>query len=92
MLFLNARGNLRMAENSLIEQLMTDLAELPDDGTSEFERSVSYELTTRLVRSRIRKLGAAASGARFQFRVLAVVPGHGEHEGEEALISPEHEI
>lgn len=92
MLALNSQGNLRMAENSLIEQLMTDLADLPDENTDDLERSVSYELAIQLVRSHIRALGAAVPGTRFQFRVIASVPGRNENVGEEALISSEHAV
>ncbi len=91
-LFLNARGNLRMAGNSLVEQLVTDLSELEDGATDEaVTSSVSYELVTRLVRSQVRELGGGGPGKRFQFRVVAAVPGATEREGEEILISSEHE-
>jgi hypothetical protein len=91
---LNARGNLRMASNSLVEQLVTDLAELPGEAdAARFEESVSYELATCLVRSRILELKAASPGAKFQFRIVAAVPGRGEtEEGEEILVSSFHEV
>jgi hypothetical protein len=93
-LFLNARGNLRMASNSLVEQLVSDLAEVDDtdEGLRRFEASVSYELVTRLVRARIRALEPDAHAGRFQFKVVVATPGAAEGTGEEILVSSEHRI
>ena len=90
-LFLNAKDNLRMAANSLVEQLIDDMSELQDE--DEVESSVSYELVTRLVRFRIREARLAQAGQSFQFKVTAVTPGTGEkNEGEDLLISAAHRV
>lgn len=96
-LFLNPRGNLRMACNSLVEQLVTDLGDIPDEadpsgGSHDLERLVSYELVERLVRFQIQRSTVPYSGEQFQFRILAAVPGAGESLGEEILVSSVHRL
>ena len=90
-LFFNSKDNLRMAENSLVEQLIDDISEFRDENL--VESSVSYELVTRLVRSRIRESRLAEVGQGFEFKVTAAVPGAGEpNEGEDLLISATHHV
>lgn len=91
MLFLNSRGNLRLAANSLIEQLTDDLSEMPDGTESEIINSVSYALVTRLVRFRIREMGRARPGEHFQFKVVSAVLGK-ESVAEDIMISAAHEV
>lgn len=75
--FLNAAGNLALAQQSLVEQLLHEL-----DGTREDEvlALVSYQLVQRLIAERARELGVV--GARYKFRL-----GFG---GEAAFESAEH--
>lgn len=85
-LLVNARGNLRMACNSLVEQLVSDAQEVGDGDADSFGESVSYLLAVRLVRSRIREMRVSGDlrpsvegeGDRFQFRVRMARPGEGD--------------
>jgi len=63
--FLNARGNLSLLQQSLAEQLLTDL-----DGVevSRAPSLVSYQLVQRLIEARVRALGFS-SASRYVFRL-----------------------
>lgn len=89
-LFLNGRGNLRLAANSLLEQLLVDAADLPAGKDAAILDSVSYELTRRLVAYRIRS--QCAMGDRFQFKITVAEPGRDESRGEDVLLSIVHEV
>jgi hypothetical protein len=91
-LVLNARGNLRMACNSLVERLVSDLEDLQDSGGEErrFHESVSYRLVEDLVRFRSRQEHDGANW--FQFKIVQTEPGPGEERGgDEILVSLVHE-
>ena len=100
-LFLNPQGNLRMACNSLVEQLMSDLGDFeveagPGPGPcdeSQFVDTVSYQLTRDLVRYWALRAHGGQPGWFSQFRVLFEGPqGEEGKEGEEALVSLVHEL
>jgi hypothetical protein len=92
-LFLNARGNLRMAAHSLVERFVAEIGESTDEDMSRIEASVSYELVTRLVRYRLKEMGETQPGKKFQFKIVSAVPGKLERSSdEELLISRVHEI
>lgn len=64
-LLLNARGNLQLAAQSLVERLFEDLDSI---SAAEAHDNVSYQLVRCLVQSRLP--GAAAeAGRRYQFRL-----------------------
>ncbi len=89
-LFLNARGNFRLAANSLVEQFTTDMANLKDD--SKLEETVSYQLVRRLVEFRIKELGFNRLGLKYQFKVVSLEPGKTEKTVSDPLmISATHE-
>jgi hypothetical protein len=93
-LFLNPRGNLRLAAQTLVEQMASDAMDLPPGRESSFSSSVSYRLVLRLVQYRIRELGIPASDTDIQFRVTAEVPGQVSPNGlgEEILTSEVHGV
>ncbi len=64
--FLNAQGNLRLAQQSLVEQLWSELDGVTVDAATEL---VSYRLVQRLVVERMRELGLAAPRACYRFRL-----------------------
>jgi hypothetical protein len=76
----NARGNLHLAEQSLVEQLEAEL-----DGV-ELERApelVPYRLVQRLVEARLREAGGVEAGVRYQFRI---------GDAESGFVSAEHAL
>ena len=91
-IFLNPKDGLRMASQSLVEQFMTDVAELPKDG--KVEALISYDLVLRLVRYQLRAhLPLVSQSQRFQFKVVSVTPGINESmRGEDLLLSAIHEV
>jgi hypothetical protein len=78
--WLNARGNLSLAEQSLAEQLLSEL-----DGVeaSHAPRLVSYQLVQRLVEARLREEGLASVPARYVFRLRFEAPNGSAYESEE---------
>jgi hypothetical protein len=64
-LLLNARGNLQLAAQSLVERLFEDLDAMPP---AEAQENVSYQLVQCLVQTRLRD-DAAEAGHRYQFRL-----------------------
>jgi hypothetical protein len=85
-LLLNAQGNLHLAQQGLIERLISDLELTSDEPSSE---SVAYLLVQRLVRSWIsqRAQGSAPllAATRYQFRVIT-------GSDEEVLVSLVHSL
>lgn len=61
-LFLNEEGNLLLAQHSLVEKFILEISQARDD--EAVEKSVSYQLITELVRSRLH-----SSVVNFQFRI-----------------------
>ena len=49
-LFLNAQGNTVLAYQTLLHQLIDEIAELPDEERKDLEKKVSYQLAKRLAR------------------------------------------
>jgi hypothetical protein len=89
--FLRARGNLALAHHTLLEHLLSDVAELderldPDAAADAIPQLVSYRLVMRLARARLdadrsplaREPEAAAPRRRFQFK-LTVPPDAERH-------------
>lgn len=82
-LFIHPRGNLALAHHTLLEHLLSDVAELDDrlgaDAAADAVPSlVSYRLVTRLARAQLASHGERrepedASARRFQFK-LTVFP------------------
>jgi hypothetical protein len=89
---LNSEGNLLHACNSLVEQLDQDIEALDEADADELGRSVSYLLTERLVRERILKDRPDARGARFQFRLNAILQGSPDQAFEDLMVSRVHEV
>jgi hypothetical protein len=76
----NARGNLHLAAQSLVEQLEAEL-----DGV-ELELApqlVPYRLVQRLVEMQLRRVGLGESGTRYQFRI---------GDAENGFVSAEHAL
>ena len=65
MLFLNAPGNLHLAQQSLVEPLVAQLEDEPDADPTGL---TSYRLVQALVAGRIRTLGQSGTG-QYQFRL-----------------------
>ncbi len=81
-LFLNARGNLFLAGNSLVEQLLGDVAELSQAGevrVSQLRKTVSYRLLGRWVvwqlRARADFETNKAKMTSYQFKISIVLYG-----------------
>ena len=81
----NPQGNLRLAANSLLEQLLQAIEDTP--GEENVAQSEPYALVTRLVRWCLVRAGAQP-GEQFQFRLIA---GQ-EPQEEEILVSATHEV
>ncbi len=88
-LLLDSQGNLRMACNSLVERLMSDLEDWDETRSEGFSQTVTYRLVARLVRSQIQK---EPIGTAYQFKVGRVTPGLESRWIEDALISEEHQV
>jgi hypothetical protein len=91
-LFVNARGNLALAHHSLLEHLLSDVADLDERleasaAAATVEQLVSYRLVTRLAKAQL-----PADAVRFQFKltVFPDVDDNGER-AEDVLISTFHE-
>ncbi|MEW6056675.1 MAG: hypothetical protein AB1540_08675 [Bdellovibrionota bacterium] len=91
-LALNAQGNLLLAYQSLLQHVMSELAEIKDGQEDEFEHSVSYTLVKNLVRSKVLNEATLGTEMRYQFKISAILPGLPHEHGEELLCSPEYEI
>ena len=65
-LVLNARGNLALAQQSLVEQLWS---ELDERGETPATALVSYALVEALVRASVLQAEERAPGTRFRFRL-----------------------
>jgi hypothetical protein len=96
--FLNASGNLRHACNSLVEQTVSDIAELTDltpvqeveNAHQNFSDSVSYRLTCELVRYQLLNAHGVASGTPFQFKITSAEAASSEQQN--VLVSLVHEV
>lgn len=79
-LVFNAEGNLRLAYQSLVEQLEAEL----DGVTLSLAPSlVPYRLVQRLVERRARALSGAATAVRYQFRI---------GDAQDGFVSEEHTL
>jgi hypothetical protein len=67
-LLLNARGNLRLAYQSLVEQLLDELDGVEQEAAPQL---ATYRLVQRLVEERARASGSAVPGARYRFRLCS---------------------
>lgn len=66
--FLNAQGNLYLLQQSLVEQLWSELDGVEVDAAP---RLTSYQLVQRLLVERMRQLGQATPGSRYRFRLAS---------------------
>lgn len=82
-LFHNPHGNLRLAEQNLIDHLSADLAALPDH--AEVRHLVTYQMVQRLTRWLID--GEGASPAHYQFQLRQVPAFEAMPEEEDALLT-----
>ena len=90
-LFLNPEGNFRHACDSLVDRLVQEL-ELHDERTGSIQESVSYQLTQRLVRSRLITAYAAKQGTTFQFQITVTSSDLESNDNYDALTSSVHEV
>jgi hypothetical protein len=79
---IDAEATLLLAYGSLLQQLVADVEELPDD--ADHEDTVSYQLTHHLVQARL----ALAPGAHYQFRLCLVEPGATPTDDDDMIVSP----
>ncbi len=63
---LNASGNLTLASQSIVEQLLDELDGTPNDTAKEL---VAYRLVQRLVETRMTEVGVRSAQPRYQFRI-----------------------
>lgn len=87
----NPKGNLRLACNSLLQQLMTDLELADESNPKSFENVVSYQLTKNLARRRVLELARGKVAVRFQFK-LCLLTAKSPYLLEDMMISPIYEI
>ena len=83
-LFHNARNNLLLAQQNLIDHLAFDIQTLPDG--RDPRELVSYQLVTRLAREWLQAQGS--DGLRWQFEVRQVPPLQQPTADMAILISP----
>lgn len=89
---LNPRGNLRLALQSALEQLASELADLPEGAERAFAQSVSYGIVRQIAQNRLMELGRLKRGDRYQFRISSTQPGPEEDSSKDELfISAVHE-
>lgn len=74
-LFLNAAGNLALAQQSLVEQLLHELDGVREESAPSL---VPYQLVQRLIAERARELGVARGSARYKFRLGSAEEVHFE--------------
>ncbi|MFZ9596031.1 MAG: hypothetical protein ACO3A2_08135 [Bdellovibrionia bacterium] len=92
---LNPEGNWRYAQNSLLQQAVSELEMLGESAEStqrEFSRSTSYRLIQRLVEQHIRRTHTANLGLQYEFRlqVQDVSQAHGLTQ--DLLLSATHRL
>lgn len=84
-LFHNARNNLLLANQNLIDHLAFDIQTLPDEKSAS--DLVSYHMVMRLAHSLLQQQGV--SGCRWQFQIMQVPPLETPSESMTILVSPE---
>lgn len=91
-LLLNPEVNLALAEQSLLQQLESDISEL-QPGTEElFVASPSYRLCRALVLFQLQQLRSGVEPVRFQFRVSRLFQGAAVETCEPFLVSVVEEV
>jgi hypothetical protein len=70
-LLLNARGNLTLAYQSIVEQLASELDEAPDADPSTL---ISYQLVVRLVAFELLSTHERTPGTQYRFRIDTGAP------------------
>lgn len=88
-IFLSANSNLQLAQRSLVDQFVTDVAETAEENV---ENLISYSLMVRLVQFQIRQLGLVEEAPFFQFRVSSALPGSEKSQQEELFLSSTHPV
>ena len=86
----NPKGNLRFAEHALVEHLLSDLDDVPDDAPERVTALVSYRLVERLVMAERASVAGAPPGGCVQFRIVLRAPGLLSDDAEVALVSAVH--
>jgi hypothetical protein len=82
-LLVNARGNLELAYQSLVDQLTSELDDAPQDPTA----SITYALVQRLVEVECLSVAECAPGQRYRFRLHT-----GAASGDRDFVSAEHVV
>lgn len=80
----NPEGNLRLAQDSLLMHLLTDIDEQP----TQLADNVSYQLTTQLVAFVVAHHAQAQTIVRYQFKLTSVAAGADPTAGQDILVSP----
>jgi hypothetical protein len=83
-LFHNARNNLLLANQNLVDHLAFDIQMLPEN--KSVSELVSYKMVTQLAHSMVQQQGLI--GCRWQFQVLQVPPLQAPNESMTILLSP----
>ncbi len=91
-LFLNPKGNLILALNSLLEELVSDINDSDLNESAKIANSVSYALVKNYAEYFIRQQKYGNGIQRFQFKVASVLSGISNDPIEEALVSALHEF
>jgi len=86
----NPEGNLRFAEYALVEHLLSDLDDVPDEAPERVTALVSYRLVERIVRAERSAAPSEPAGRFFQFRVVLKAPGAESDAIDIALVSAVH--
>jgi hypothetical protein len=84
-LFLNPRGNLRLACNTLVDQLLMELETVTEDQAETLVATTSYRLVENLVRH---QFAGICGLTQFQFKITTVAIETGE--AVDAIVSAEH--
>lgn len=87
-LFLNPQTNLRMALNSLVERLVSEISEATEASKDQIPQSVSYQLVENLVRHQARSQNVNIK--TFRFKIIVSDPAadtESARAGEEVLLS-----
>jgi hypothetical protein len=84
-LLVNARGNLELAFQSLIDELWSELADAP----ASPEDLIAYRLVRQLIEVECLNPAERAPGQRYRFKLI---DAEGGETGRESFVSREHEL
>lgn len=86
----NPQGNLRLAHHNHLQHLLSDLAQLHPEDTTDFKNTSSYRITKELVQS-LSQDENTTLGSSYQFKLCLNDPLERHLPQEEILVSPVYE-